>query len=300
MHRQSPRSAFQASAVFGDACQRDAAFRNTDFAHGDSEQILCLAMGKKYVKVANDNPNVSCVVTLPELAGELRSDVGVVVADQPDQVFYTAHNQLFDVGGFRIAFPDFADPSAEIHPTAVIEPGCWIGANVVIGAQAVIHTGTLIEDDVTIGAGALIGIEGHFTKRFEGRAVPVRHAGGVRIGKASTVAAGGLVQRALHQTMTEIGTQTFLAPAVHISHGVRVGDHCTIAGSSQIAGYTTIGNEVWIGPSCVVGNLLTVGDRSRIEIGSVVVKSLAEGSRVSGFFAGPHTKMLRIQSGLMS
>jgi UDP-3-O-[3-hydroxymyristoyl] glucosamine N-acyltransferase len=275
---------------------RDGSFERTDFVTADVPGTLCLALGEKYLKAANANPAIACIVTSADLAPQAREDLGIVIAGDPQKAFFEIHNEMVLERQMRPAVSDGIDPSAKIHPSAAIEDEVSIGSNVVIEAGAVIKRNTVLEDGVLIGAGCLIGIEGHFYKRFEDKLFRVEHGGGVVVGEGSQILAGTSIQKALFPTFTAIGSQTVVSVGAQIAHGVVIGNRCTITGSVQIAGYTRIGDDVWIGPSAAIGNLLTIGDGSRVEIGSVLTKSIPAGSRYSGPFAMPHTRNLRLMA----
>ena len=257
---------------------------------------LGLALTEKYLRAANENAAVTCIVTSEEMAPRMRPDLGVVVAANPQEAFYRIHNEMVRDRGMRPSFSEGIDPSARIHPSAIIEDGVSIGPNVVIEAGAIVKRNTVLEDGVLVSTGCLVGVEGHFYKRFGESFVRIEHGGGVLIRKGSQVLAGAIVQKSLYPNFTEIGTETVISVGARVAHGVRIGDRCIVTGSVQIAGYTRIGNDVWIGPSAVVGNLITIGDGCRIEIGAVVTKSMPAGARYSGPFAMPHTRNLRLMA----
>ncbi|MGZ8363105.1 MAG: hypothetical protein ACXW3D_04530 [Caulobacteraceae bacterium] len=278
---------------FPEAAHAEAAFTRTGFANAALGETLCCAATVKYLAQANANPSIACVITTPELAAQARPDLGVAVSDAPQEAFYSIHNLLCDEGVMRPEMPSGVHETADIHPTALVEDGVSIGPGVVVEALAFVGRHSWLENGVRVGVGARIGIDGHFYKRFGGRMVRVRHAGGVHVRSGAQILANAMIQRALYPDFTTIGAETVIGPGVHLAHGVQVGERTIIAGSAQVAGYSSIGDDVWVGPGAVVGNLLSVGSRARVEIGSVVVKPVPEGARVSGNFARPHTETLR-------
>lgn len=266
----------------------DAEFAQTQFANTDYPNSLCFAKGK-YLAVANENPNITAIVTTPDLASEVVAGKGLVVADDPEQLFYELHTQLTKHHAMRPALTPGIAKSAHIHPTAVIDAYCQIGANVEVGPGAVIAAGSLLEDGVVVGPNAVVGADGHFFKRFGDNLVPVAHAGGVWLKAGSHVLAAAVVSKSLHTDFTIIGSQSVVSVKSHVGHGCVIGDRTIIAGATQISGYTQIGDDGWIGPGVTVGNLLKIGNKVSIEAGSVLVESLPDGARVSGNYAVSHS-----------
>jgi UDP-3-O-[3-hydroxymyristoyl] glucosamine N-acyltransferase len=278
---------------------RDGLFRQTGFAESTLAGTLCLVARPKYAAVANANPNCTCAITTPDIVPELRQDLGVAISGEPARLFYDVHNELVRNRGMNPEMPVGVAASARIHPTAVVEDHCFIGENVTIDALAVVKRNSWLAEGVFIGAGAAIGVEGHFYKRFDGRLYRVEHGGGVRIGARTEVLAHAIVQKALHMDFTCLGEDVVLGPGSHVAHGVKVGDRTTVAGGAQVAGYTEIGEDVWIGPAAVITNRTSIGARARVEVGAVVGGPVGADARFSGAFAVPHIQNLRAQARLL-
>ena len=75
---------------------------------------------------------------------------------------------------------------------------------------------------------------------------------------------------------------------VHIAHGVKIGKNVMVVANSGIGGRTVIGDDCWIGFASTLRNGITIGDRARVNMGSVVTKSVASGGSVTGNFAINH------------
>lgn len=127
--------------------------------------------------------------------------------------------------------------SSLIHPTAIIEKGAEIGANVVIGPYAVINKNVIIEDNVVIKAHVYID-------------------GCTTIGKGTTIWPGAVIGTKT-QDLKYRGEKTF----------VRIGPECDIRECVTINSSTGEGTSVTIGRKCLimaychVGHNTTVGDR---------------------------------------
>lgn len=270
---------------------RDAEFKQTDFASSVMPKSLCFAAALKYLRSANDNPNISAIVTTPELADAVDADKGVVADEKPEQLFYSLHNRLANEGmGPEIAFG--VDSTAQIHPSAVISPKAYVGPGVTVSAGAVIEDHVHLDEGCWIGPNAVVGASGHFYKRFEGRLVRIEHAGGVWLSRGVQVLSGAIVSKSLHPNFTKVGEESVVSVQAHVGHGCEVGSRTILAGNVQLSGYTIVGDDVWIGPGSVISNLIKIGDGAQIQIGSVVVSDVASKAAVSGNFAESHRKRI--------
>ncbi|MDY6833875.1 MAG: UDP-3-O-(3-hydroxymyristoyl)glucosamine N-acyltransferase [Chloroflexota bacterium] len=183
--------------------------------------------------------------------------------------------------------------SAQIHPTAYIESkNVRIGERCEIGPNVSILENSILEDDIVIRAGAVVGTLGFEFKRILGRIVPVIHAGGVFIHNRVELQANSCVSKDIFGGFTEIGDDTKIDNLVHIAHGVVIGKRCLLAACAMIAGSVIIGDDVWIGPSASVSSEIVIGDRASITLGSVVTKNVASGQKVTGNFAIDHDRFI--------
>ncbi len=116
----------------------------------------------------------------------------------------------------------------------------------------VIHPDALIEDDVRIGQGVMIGA------------------------------------RTYLNTGAEIGDNTIINNGVIIEHHTRVGNHCHIAPRVVTGGDVIIEDTVWVGLGSTIRNEITIKARSFIGMGSNVVKDV-EGDSV--YYGNPARKI---------
>ncbi|WP_419183019.1 hypothetical protein [Pseudomonas guariconensis] len=61
----------------------------------------------------------------------------------------------------------------------------------------------------------------------------------------------------------------------------------------MLSGRVSLGNDVYIGPNATVSNGITIGDRSTVSIGSVVVFDTPSDTRTTGNFAMDHKEFMR-------
>lgn len=65
-----------------------------------------------------------------------------------------------------------------------------------------------------------------------------------------------------------------------------------IAAGATFGGRTVLGDGVWIGVGATVINGITVGEKARVNIGSVATRSVPDGGSVTGNFAIEHEKFI--------
>jgi UDP-N-acetylglucosamine acyltransferase len=173
-----------------------------------------------------------------------------------------------------------------IHPTAVIEPGASLGANVTVGPF------TYIDHDVQIGDGCLLGA--HVTVlRYTtlGKNCQV-HAGAVlgdlpqdlnykndksfvQVGDDCMIREGVTIHRGTGSgTVTEVGQGCLLMANSHLAHNVKVGNRVIIANGALLAGYVQVGDRAFISGNCLVHQFARVGRLAMLSGGCALHKDL--------------------------
>lgn len=240
-----------------------------------------------------ENENISCVICGPGVQQSVRNIPGVMIANNPKAAFFRIHNFL---AVRDEKFPTIIAPSAKISPQAWVAPyNVRIGENVEIQPFAVVNENTMIQDNVRICSGTIIGGQS-FTSVADGpsQAFLARDRGGVLIEEGVEIcSACHIACGTLKNDITTIGAYSKLDAMVHVGHGTVIGRRVLIPAGAMISGNCVIGNEVWIGVNATVSNRLTVNDHARVSLGSVVTKDVPAGTTVSGNFAIDHQKFLR-------
>lgn len=277
---------------------RDGAFTHLDEAEARETGALVFCQNLAFLELANANPNVTAIITTPELAPEARAPAVATSAD-PRLAFFRIYGGL----AADDAAPEPAGPgvgeACQIHPGAAISNRARIGSGVTIAANAVIESDVEIGDGCYIGANAVIGAEGMMTVwQPDGTPLIVRHAGGVSIGRGAVILAGAVVAKSLYRRYTRIGDYCQIGIMANIGHGVSLGDRCVISGNCVVAGRTVLEDGVWMGVSASVAPGLRIGAGAQIKMGSVVVGDVAAGQVVSGNFALPHKVNMKHHLGL--
>jgi UDP-N-acetylglucosamine acyltransferase len=166
---------------------------------------------------------------------------------------------------------------ADVHPSALIEPGARLGDGVrvgpfcVVGPEVALHDGVELKSHVVvtgqteIGAGSVVfpfavlgeipqdlKFAGERTRLVIGRRNRIREHVTMNTGTAH----GGGV--------TRVGDDGLFMAGCHIAHDVTVGDRVIVVNSSAVAGHCVLGDDV------IVGGLSGVHQWVRIGAGAII------------------------------
>ncbi len=147
----------------------------------------------------------------------------------------------------------------KIHPTAVVEPGAQLGADVEIGAYAYVgggvtlgagtrlHHHASVEGDTVLGAGcevfpyACIG----------GKTQDLKHTGGqpgLRVGDRNVFREYVSIHCATNDgDLTRIGSDNVLLATCHVAHDCMLGSHIIMSNGAVLAGHVVVEDHVVIG-----------------------------------------------------
>lgn len=253
----------------------------------------------------------SCVILSPALQAEARADTSVIVTDDP----YLYFARLTQWWAARVR----PQPSAGVHPSAVVDATAVLGQGVTIGPLAVIEAGAVIEDDVIVGphsvvgsrarigqgtrlsahvtvgfdcvvgqrcivhSGVVIGADGFGFAPHQGTWVKIEQLGAVRIGDDVELGANTCVDRgALEDTVIERGVK--LDNLVQIAHNVHIGEHSAMAGCVGVAGSARIGKHCTVGGAGMILGHLTLADHVHVSSGTLISRSVLKPGLYSGAF----------------
>lgn len=186
--------------------------------------------------------------------------------------------------------------TAQIHPTAIIESGAALGADVSVGAFAYIGEG------VTLGDGCRIHPHATLTGRCElGRNVeifPGAVIGGapqilgfkddgtsrVRIGEGTVIREHATIHGGspAHGGLTSVGANCLLMVATHVAHDCHVGDKCVLANNVALGGHIVVGEQVWMGGLAAVHQFCRIGRHAFVGGGAIVVADVIPFGSVIG------------------
>jgi UDP-N-acetylglucosamine acyltransferase len=161
---------------------------------------------------------------------------------------------------------------AEVHPTAIVEPGARLAADVRIGPHCVVSgaatigRGTVLENHVTIMGQVTIGarnrifpncVIGGEPQDVSYRGTPTR----VEIGDDNVIREGVTINRGSEKEegLTALGSGNFLMAACHVAHDCRIGDQVTIANGTLLGGHVRIHSRASLSGAVAVHHWATIG-----------------------------------------
>ncbi|MBJ3813366.1 acyl-ACP--UDP-N-acetylglucosamine O-acyltransferase [Shimwellia pseudoproteus] len=175
------------------------------------------------------------------------------------------------------------DSSAFVHPTAIVEPGAVIGANVhigpfcVVGAHVEIGAGTVLKSHIVINGHTKIGCDneiyqfasiGEVNQDLKYAGEPTR----VEIGDRNRIRESVTIHRGTVQGggLTKVGSDNLLMINAHIAHDCQIGNHCIFANNATLAGHVCVDDHAIIGGMtavhqfCIIGQHVMVGGCSGV------------------------------------
>lgn len=215
----------------------------------------------------------------------------LLLCDNP----FEAYNSLVRHFSPTIPLNVHISDSADIHPTARLEPGVVIGHQVTIGAgtwvraNTVIHDHTVIGADVLIHANSVIGADAFYYKKTNENWEKWHTCGRVVIEDNVEIGACCTIDRGVSGD-TVIGTGSKLDNQVHVGHGVVIGRGCLIAAQVGIAGKTILEDGVKLWGQVGVAARIRIGAEAQVYAQSGVSRNLEGGEAYFGSPAIPATE----------
>lgn len=247
-----------------------------------------------HLESAFDASGISAFVVPSALASQVPDDVGLAISEDPQAAVARAQAHLAVQENFQWeSFPSRVDPTAVIENTAFIAPkdviigaGCYVGPQTAVLERSVLGTGC------SIGAGTVIGADAFDQMHGASPARILPQSGGVKLEDHVTIQSKCTIVRATFGGFTTLGSETMLDCQVHVAHDCQIGKRVKLTACSEISGRVEIGDDSFLGPNCSISNGVKIGKSVHVTIGSVVVRDVEDGQRVSGNFALPHQKWL--------
>ncbi len=162
------------------------------------------------------------------------------------------------------------DPTARIHPNAVIGKDVRIGANAFIGEGVTLGNNVTIEANVVIEKWTSIGenTQIRYGSIIGNATQDKKHKGEksfVVIGKNCDIREYVTINRASIQNATTIiGDNCLLLTMVHIAHDCVLGNNIVISNAAQIAGHVTMENKVIIGGMAGITQFSRIGTMAMV------------------------------------
>ena len=192
------------------------------------------------------------------------------------------------------------NPTAKIHPQAIVEEGAKIGAEVVIGPfciigsdveigdRTVLHSHIVVKGHTKMGCDnqifqfASIGeanqdlkYNGEPTKTIIGDRNRIRESVTIHRG---TVQGGGV---------TRIGDDNLLMINAHIAHDCQIKNRCILANNATLAGHVELDDFVIVGGMSAIHQFVVVGAHVMLGGGSMVSQDVPPYVMAQGNHAQP-------------
>ena len=208
------------------------------------------------------------------------------------------YENLSSVDIQRLNKPKLLMPNNKIPEKSIVDNGCVIGSNFIIGQGTIINHNCIIGNNVQIGSNTVIknaiignnvkigsnssiGQSGFGFAFNKDNNINIYHTGRVVIQDNSQIGCNCTIDRGSFSDTT-IGENTFLDNLVHVAHNVTIGSNTAIAGQTGIAGSTNIGNYVKIGGQVGIAGHINIGDFVEIAAKSGVRKSVKDKQKIMG------------------
>lgn len=175
-----------------------------------------------------------------------------------------------------------AGPS-DIHPSAVIEDGVFIGAGCTLEPGVVIKRGTVLGQNTHVSAQSVLGTHGPSLYKTATRVYSYLklHFGTLHVLDQVEIGNACVVLRAM-LGRTLVGRASVLGNMVHIGHGCEVRDHVWMAANVTVCGHATVGAYASIGAGSVVRDNVRIGVHASVGMGSVVIRDVEAHTSVLG------------------
>ena len=164
-----------------------------------------------------------------------------------------------------------------IHPTAVVDDGAELGADVeigpysIVGAQVSLGDGVKLHSHVVVGGRTTIGAQSEI---YPFASIGLAPQDLKYSGEDSELVIGARTQIREHVTMnpgtagggllTKVGDDCLFMVAAHVAHDCIVGNHVILANNATIAGHVTVGDYAIIGGLSAVHQFVRIGAHAMI------------------------------------
>ncbi|MBI1942667.1 MAG: acyl-ACP--UDP-N-acetylglucosamine O-acyltransferase [Betaproteobacteria bacterium] len=188
-----------------------------------------------------------------------------------------------------------------IHPTAIVEPGARLAADVTVGAysivgpEAEVGEGTWIGPHVVIGGRTRIGRNNRIWQFCSIGAPPQdkKYAGedtAVEIGDGNTIREYVTINRgtALDARVTRVGNDNWIMAYVHFAHDCQIGSNAIFANACELAGHVHVGDWAILGATTLVHQFVRIGAHSFTGMGTYLDRDLPPFVRAAGNMAQPY------------
>lgn len=155
--------------------------------------------------------------------------------------------------------------NCQIGPFCVVEAGVRLAEGICLDAHVVLKKGTILQNNVHVHAGAIIGDDPQISgKSFN-------FESGVYIGECTEIREGVTIHRASEAgQMTKVGSHCLLMAFSHVGHDTIVGNHCIIVNNVLLAGCVTLQDYVFMSGGSMVHQFVHIGESAFVSGNSEV------------------------------
>jgi UDP-N-acetylglucosamine acyltransferase len=144
----------------------------------------------------------------------------------------------------------------EIGPFAIVGENCRIGDGCVIAARATLERNVILGDGVKVGIGSVLGGDPQDLK-FKGELTTVEIGDGTTIREYTTINRG-----TTQSYKTTVGKGCFIMSYVHLAHDCHIGDGVILVNSVQLAGHVTVGDKAIVAGQSAAHQFVKIGQYS--------------------------------------
>ncbi len=190
---------------------------------------------------------------------------------------------------------------AQVHPTAIVDPGAELAATVQVGPYTLIGAGVKLGEGTTIGAHCVIegpttiGRNNRISSHSALGCAPQdkKYAGEpteLHIGNNNTIFQFCTFSRGTAQDggITRVGDDNWVMAYVHLAHDVQLGSHTILANNATLAGHVHVGDWAIIGGLSGIHQFCKVGAHVMTGFQSHVSQDIPPFMTVSGNPLGVH------------
>jgi UDP-N-acetylglucosamine acyltransferase len=190
---------------------------------------------------------------------------------------------------------------AQVHPTAIVEPGAELAATVSVGPYTLVGAGVKVGEGTTIGAHCvlegptIIGRDNRISSHTALGCAPQdkKYAGEpteLHIGNGNTIFQFCTLSRGTAQDggVTRVGDDNWVMAYVHLAHDVQLGSHTILANNATLAGHVHVGDWAIIGGLSGIHQFCKVGAHVMTGFQSHVSQDIPPFMTVSGNPLGVH------------
>ena len=175
----------------------------------------------------------------------------------------------------------------KIHPTAIVDPGAQLGADVeigpfsvvgpqaMIGNKSIVHSHVVIEGNVVIGTGNFIGQGAIIGTPPQDLSFSPERKTKVEIGNDNVIREYCTIHRGSSEgSVTKIGDKNFLMAGAHLGHNCEIGNNVIIANNCLLAGHVRVDDGAFLGGGSTFHQHMHVGRLVMVQGSSAFGKDL--------------------------